>query len=155
MQLFLIAIGLLVSTLFPAKTEAAYTTIMGETGIKYSNSYSNCVVDFYGGIGNNGTGQCSLFVPITIESGKTLASVTLYYFDNTGSQYIQAYLSRRNLSIQTTGTSLSSMSDTTTSSSIQYYDLSGGGAVSSIDNYYLIVHLRDGTVFRGARIYYY
>lgn len=135
--------------------KAAYLTLSAESGVPVPGQSAGCT--YWTGTGSTvaGSSSCLLTFPIPIESGKTLSSITIYFYDSMGSQSISASLQRTTLSATSLATTLVSGSDTTTSSSAQFLTLSYGSATSSSYVYSLRVTLNSGTSLRGIKIYYY
>lgn len=120
----------------------------------FDDGSSYCHPTNEGGIYGS-SGGCTFVMPLQIETGKTLSSVTVYYYDNSGSQSISAYL--RSVSLSSTGsyTNIASFSDTTTSASIQSNTLSYGSALSSSYLYWLYISLNSDTEITAVKVYYY
>jgi hypothetical protein len=136
---------------FSGLSEAAYVILAPGA---YDNGGSNCHPTNEGGIYGS-SGGCSFVMPLQIETGKTLSSVTVYYYDNSGSQSISAYL--RYVSLSSTGSysNIASFSDTSTSASIQSNSLAYGSALSSSYLYWLYISLNSDTEITAVKVYYY
>lgn len=149
----IVMMALVTMSLSPV-ANAAYLTFPGISGEPLPGS-TGCSFGLGGGSVASVGGICYVSFPVPVESGKTLSSVTLYFYDNSGSQSLTASLLRKTLSATSDFTSLASGSDTTTSSSAQFLTLSYGSATSSSYVYWVLVTLSSGTELRGIKIYYY
>lgn len=153
-KLFVLFLVVGVLYFVPSLSQASYITLPGMAGTAYDSS--DCLPNpLDGSITNSGSDHCYVIFPIQIATGSTLSSITLYYYDNSGSQYMYAYLYRSPLSSDSIATNLVSGSDTSTSASVQSKTLSYGSATSSSYTYFVYVILDEETELRGIKIYYY
>ena len=132
-----------------------YITIPAAGTFIEDGDYTSCVAegDF---ITQSGSDACSFHIAIEIPAGKTLSSVTMYYYDNSGSQQIYASLYKMSLtSTSTSATEIDTIYDTSTSSSVQYSSFTVGATTSSSYTYFILAMLTKGTRFQGAKVYYY
>lgn len=129
---------------------ASYLVIPGNRAIKYSGG---CTFSSEGWI--IGSESCRLIYPINIESGKTLSSITLYYYDAVSPQHMSAILKRLSLSTTAGVSSLVSTSDISTSSSVQFTTMTYDSTISSSYAYTIFIELSSGTILRGIKLYYY
>ena len=135
----------------------ALTQMISASSAKIDPDYSNCIINSDGSISSDGS-TCTLYLhgTGTPSSGAwDVTSVSIYYYDNSGSQSMYAYLQRDAVSSTTTSSStVGSTADTTTSSSVQTSTIS----VSTTDIastsyfYYIKVSLNYGTRLLGVRI---
>ncbi|MBI4411088.1 MAG: hypothetical protein HY541_01220 [Deltaproteobacteria bacterium] len=149
---FMFLLCLFTTIAFGSYAHASYLTIPAAAGAS-QYTWDHCVPYSGGTISDGGSG-CLLYFAIPIEAGKTLSSVNVYYYDNSGSQSMSATLERSTLS-SSSYSALDSASDTSTSSSIQYLTLSYGSKTSSSYAYYVKIVLYNGTQLRGIKVYYY
>lgn len=137
--------------LFNTNANASYITI---PGVGATSSYGSACTY------NNGNGTvtpnttCLLFYAITIPAGSTLSSVTVYYYDTSGSQYMAGALIRSSLTSYGSTSTLASFNDTSTSASVQSSTLSYGSATSSSYTYYVYLLFQSGTILQGIKVSY-
>lgn len=149
----LVSLFFLACVVCPWQARASYLMYPAVTGTIYPGlGLDDCLNSSDGVVVDGGDG-CLMYFPISIPSGSTISSVTVYYYDNSGSQTMYAYLKRTTLASDSSST-LASASDSTTSSSIQTATLSYGSSMSSSYAYWVYVYIDNETELRGIRVYY-
>lgn len=152
MQLIIVTSALLFSQYIQAGT----LTIPASSGNYFSTTTCANVSSKEGTIRQSPVGGdffCTVLFDIPLESGKTINSITFYYYDNTDSQYITGYVTKTSLSTDSYSV-ISNFSDTTTSSSVQFKTLNINTILSSSYTYSVFVELSYATELRGIKVSY-
>ena len=152
MKILILTISsIMLSLLLSSSALATYLVLPANTAT-IDEYYDSCTVNYDGTV--TGTSTCSLYFPIRIETGKTLSTITAYYYDNSGSQSMTVYFYKETQSSDA-NTLLDYTTDISTSASIQSSSISYGSSLSSSYAYFLMVVLGNGTELRGIKLYYY
>lgn len=134
-----------------AAATITYNAATGRTPTDY------CDGDNGGGLTNISGSMCVVYFPIALPSGSTISSITAYYYDTSGDQYVDVDLMKRSLSnYEVLGTTLASARDSSVGlpGQIQRLTVSWTGALSSTFAYYVRVAVDDGTTLLGIKISY-
>lgn len=144
----LIIFLLLISYSFKSKADSL--NIAASTGVFDGDCYSNT-----DGTVKSAGSSCTFIYPILFPIGETtivIDSVSLYFYDNSGSVSITGSFVEETLSSDSYST-IDTGSGSTTSSSVQTLSLSGD-TLSSGYAYFVIVTLNYSTRLTGIRIDY-
>lgn len=139
---------------FSYSAQAETYMVVANTGL-IDSTYDVCTFSSSGKVYNDGTSSaCRVYFSIPGYVASTLTSITLYYYDTSGSQYMSAYLKKQDLDSTSSASSVASKVDTTTSTSIQSSTMTISSTISDSYSYYVYVTLKYGTALRGLVIEY-
>ncbi len=147
MKKITLALSMVVLSVFSSQVVHATYLLLPGNSAQFLNGASNCTASNGSLQAFNSNSICSFSFHVPLDAGKTLKSVTFYYFDNSGSQNISAIISKRTLSTGTT-TTIASFLDQTTSASVQFTTMSANNEVLSSSSAYFT----DGLVWSGTRL---